>query len=127
MIADVLLVDDNAIQAATRKAVLLQAVHGVAVASGGPQALEMLKNDASLSSIGLIITDHCMPGMNGPQLVELLRRSLYRLPIIVLSGLPDAEDEYAGMDVIFRLKPFAPEELISLVRSLLDEPIGRTA
>jgi CheY-like chemotaxis protein len=127
MIADVLLVDDNAVQAATRKAILLLSVRGVAVATSGHQALDMLESDASLSSVGLIITDHCMPGMNGPKFVELLRHRRYQIPIIVLSGLPDVEAEYAGMDVVFRVKPFAPEELISLVRSLLDAPIGRTA
>jgi DNA-binding response OmpR family regulator len=29
--------------------------------------------------------------------------------------------------VLFRVKPFPPDELLSLVRSLLDQPIGRTA
>jgi DNA-binding response OmpR family regulator len=49
------------------------------------------------------------------------------LPVVVLSGLADAEDEYQDLDVIFRMKPFPPDELLALVRSLLTQPIGRTA
>jgi hypothetical protein len=29
--------------------------------------------------------------------------------------------------VVFRVKPFAPDQLIHLVRSLLDQPMVRTA
>jgi DNA-binding response OmpR family regulator len=45
----------------------------------------------------------------------------------VLSGLAEAEDEYSDLDVIFRVKPFPPDELLALVRSFLTQPIGRTA
>ena len=37
--------------------------------------------------------------------------------MIVLSGLPEAEPEYEGLDVVFRLKPVPPPELIELVRN----------
>jgi DNA-binding response OmpR family regulator len=42
------------------------------------------------------------------------------LPVIVLSGLPEAEDEYQGLDVVFRSKPFPPSELIELIKSSLE-------
>jgi DNA-binding response OmpR family regulator len=68
-----------------------------------------------------------MPGMNGPEFVAELRNRFADLPVVVLSGLADAEDEYQDLDVIFRMKPFPPDELLALVRSLLTQPIGRTA
>jgi len=40
--------------------------------------------------------------------------------VVVLSGLAEAEDDYDDLDVIFRVKPFPPDELLALVRSLLD-------
>ena len=36
------------------------------------------------------------------------------------SGLPDADAEYAGLSVIFRVKPCDPEDLIALVKSALN-------
>jgi hypothetical protein len=41
--------------------------------------------------------------------------------------MPEAELQYEGMDVYFRLKPIQPEELISLSRTLLFPPYGQTA
>ena len=124
MNAEVLLVDDNPIQAATRQAILSLPGRAVAVAEGARQALEMLEDEQLLNSIGLVITDHWMPDINGPQFVDLLRRRLPLVPVLVLSGLPDVEAEYAGLDVIFRVKPIAPAKLMALVDSLLDEPMA---
>ncbi|MGA9242046.1 MAG: response regulator [Silvibacterium sp.] len=123
MDAEVLLVDDNPIQAATRQAILSLPGRAVAVAEGARQALEMLEDEQLLNSIGLVITDHWMPDINGPQFVDLLRRRLPIVPVLVLSGLSDVEAEYAGLDVIFRVKPIAPAQLMALVDSLLDEPM----
>jgi CheY-like chemotaxis protein len=123
--SDILLVDDNGIQAATRKAVLSRLGRAVLIAANGPQALEML--DGAIRPVGLVITDHLMPGMNGPEFVTELRDRFLQLPVLVLSGLADAEDAYDELDVTFRMKPLPPDELIRLVRSLLQEPIARTA
>jgi DNA-binding response OmpR family regulator len=65
--------------------------------------------------------------MNGPEFVARLRARFPDLPVVVLSGLAEAEDEYSDLDVIFRVKPFPPDELLALVRSFLTQPIGRTA
>ena len=127
MIADILLVDDNCIQATTRKAILSRSSGTVAVACDGRQALAMLDQADGFRPVGLVVTDHLMPGMNGPEFVAELRMKFPHLPVLVLSGLADAEDEYEDLDVIFRVKPFPPDELLALVRSLLSQPIGRTA
>jgi len=127
MIADILLVDDNCIQATTRKAILSRSGRNVAVACDGAQALAMLEQAGTLQPVGLVITDHLMPGMNGPEFIAQLRERLPDLPVVVLSGLAEAEDEYRNLDVVFRVKPCPPDELLSIVRSLLDQPIGRTA
>ncbi len=124
---DILLVDDNGVQAATRKAILSRLGHVVIVANDGAQALEMLDRSAQRPRLGLVITDHLMPGMNGPEFVAELRERFPQLPVLVLSGLAEAEDEYGDLDVSFRMKPLPPDELLHLVRALLQEPIGRTA
>jgi CheY-like chemotaxis protein len=110
----ILIVDDNPIQAVTRRLILEKAHFHVVLAEDGPTALAKFES----GEFGMIITDHCMPGMSGPELVKKLREQT-TLPILVLSGLPEAETQYEGMDVYFRLKPIRPEELISLSRTLL--------
>jgi CheY-like chemotaxis protein len=125
----ILLVDDNAIQAATRRAILERTGCRVSLAPDGQSALDMLSGSVNDSSctICLIVTDHLMPGMNGPELVREVRRQGFNMPIIVLSGLPDADTAYEDLDISFRLKPFAPDSLIALARQLLRECMPRTA
>ena len=127
MSACILLVDDNHVQSATRRAILEGAGWEVCIAQQGQQALELLSEPGTGSPPGLVITDHLMPVMDGPELVTELRRRGYALPVIVLSGLPDAEAAYQGLNVVFRLKPFDPDSLIRLVQDLLGESMRRSA
>lgn len=127
MSARILLVDDNHIQAATRRAILESCGREVCMAQQGQQALELLSDGEIAKSIGLIITDHLMPVMSGPQFVSELRRRGITLPVVVLSGLPEAESAYEGLDVAFRLKPFDPQSLIKLVQETLGECMRRSA
>ncbi len=124
---NILLVDDNDIQAMTRKAVLTRSGKQVMVANSAFTALSMLEDNAFTAQVGLVITDHIMPGMHGPEFVRNLRMHLPEIPVLVLSGLPDAEEAYEDLDVVFRLKPLAPEELIRLVNELMQTAMGRTA
>lgn len=124
---EILLVDDNAIQATTRKVILSRCARRVTVAENGSVALGLLQNETFTSHLALVVTDHLMPGMNGPEFVRQLRKKLPRVPVLVLSGLPDAEEAYEGCDVVFRLKPILPEELIRLVTELVQTAVGRTA
>jgi CheY-like chemotaxis protein len=126
MAVDILLVDDDTVQGATRKAILERAGLLAAVVSHGRAALNFLQS-AEGFSVRMVVTDHLMPGMNGPEFVRALRKSGYVFPILVLSGYPDAEDEYKSLDVAFRVKPFPPEQLINFVQYLLSAFERRTA
>ncbi len=126
--ADILLVDDNGIQAATRKAILSRLGRTIVVAGNGSEALRVLESPSMAGrAVGLVITDHLMPGMNGPEFVAKLRNRFPQLPVLVLSGLAEAEDDYVDLDVTFRMKPMPPEDLLRLVRLLIEQPIARTA
>ena len=120
----ILIVDDNPIQAVTRRLILEKAHFPVVLADGGFTALAKFESG---EQFGMVITDHCMPEMSGPELVKKLRERSTTLPIVVLSGLPEAELQYEGMDVSFRLKPIQPQELIELSRTLLFPPYCQTA
>jgi len=123
----VLLVDDNAIQIATRKAILEHAGVRVLIASDGVAALNLLSNPSHTENIGLVFTDHLMPGMNGPELVREIRKRGLDFPVVVLSGFPDAEAAYQDLCVTFRTKPFPPDSLIALAHELLSQCMRRSA
>lgn len=115
----VLLVDDNAVQAAVRQTILKRDGYDVYVALSPTRALEQFTAADFPVPIGLILTDHLMPGMNGAEFVRKLRERHFGLPILVISGLEEAESEYAGLGVAFRTKPLLPETLLALVHDLL--------
>jgi CheY-like chemotaxis protein len=117
----VLLIDDNAIQAATRQTILKRAGYYVIAALNPVRALEQLQDDAFPAPISAVITDHIMPGMSGAQFVRELRKSQPDLPVMVISGLEEAEQEYAGMNVRFLLKPLSPDLLLSNLRYLIEQ------
>jgi len=115
----VLLVDDNAIQAATRQTILRRAGYYVIAALNPVRALEQLQEDAFPAPISAVITDHTMPGMTGSQFVRELRKMRPDLPVMVISGLEEAEHEYAGLGVRFLLKPLSPDLLLSNLRYII--------
>ena len=121
MTATILLIDDNAVQAATRQTILKRAGYFVIAALNPSRALEQVQSGDCLAEIRLVITDHLMPGMNGADFVRALRKTHPALPVMVISGLEEAESEYEGMNVTFRLKPLLPENLLSSVHSLLQQ------
>jgi CheY-like chemotaxis protein len=120
MTATILLIDDNAVQAATRQTILKRAGYFVIAALNPARALEQFQSGDFPVEIGLVITDHLMPEMNGATFVHALRKTHPTLPVLVISGLEEAEDEYAGMQVTFRLKPVLPETLLASVHHLLE-------
>jgi len=121
MTANLLLIDDNAVQAATRQTILKRAGYFVIAGLNAERALEQIQGGEFPDEINLVITDHMMPGMSGSRFVRELRRTHPRLPVLVISGLEEAEREYAGLNVTFRLKPLLPEQLLETVRSMVDE------
>jgi len=115
----VLLIDDNPIQAATRQTILKRSGYFVIAALNPVRALQQFQNDEFPAEISAVITDHIMPGMNGSEFVAELRKTHPHLPVMVISGLEEAEFEYEGMNVRFMLKPLSPDLLLSNLRDLL--------
>lgn len=122
----ILLIDDNAIQAATRQTILRRAGYFVIAVLSPERALEQFRNAEFQEDIGLVITDHVMPGMNGCVFVRELRQLFPEMPVLVISGLEEAETEYDGLNVTFRLKPLLPDNLLACVHVLL-HPQAATA
>jgi len=122
-----LLLDDNPVQLAVREMVLRKAGIDTHVASNASSALALLRSEVGRQKIGVVITDHIMPNMDGLEFVKQLRSFNPDMQVIVISGLPDADQEYNGLNVTFRLKPCDPEDLIALVRTALNWPEHRAS
>jgi DNA-binding response OmpR family regulator len=117
----VLLIDDSPLQLRVREAVLRDAGFEVCMATTAESAHALLRSEPGGDSIGVIVTDHILPGASGAEFVRQLREIKPSVSVIVLTGLPEAEAEYAGMGVIFRQKPCPPPELIALVRDAMPD------
>jgi CheY-like chemotaxis protein len=121
MPATILLIDDNAVQAATRQTILKRSGYFVIAVLNPERALDQFRNSEFPAPIDLIITDHIMPGMNGSEFVTKVREFAPKVPVLVISGLVDAEDEYAGLGIHFRLKPLLPDNLLASVHHLIPD------
>lgn len=117
----VLLIDDSPLQLRVREAVLRDAGFEVVIATTAESAHALLRTESLGSSIGVIVTDHILPGASGADFVRQLRRVQPYVPVIVITGLPEAESEYDGLGVVFRQKPCPPPELIALVRDAMGD------
>lgn len=117
----ILLIDDNAVQAATRQTILKRAGFFVIAVLSPERALEQYRGGEFPAPIDLIITDHIMPGMSGAQFVREVRRFDKEVPVLVISGMAEAEDEYGDLDIHFRLKPLLPDNLLASANRLVAE------
>jgi DNA-binding NtrC family response regulator len=117
----VLLIDDDPAQLSVRQ-LLLQRMGGIEsqTVTQAKIALELLRSESGQATFGAVITDHIMPDVDGPEFVRQLRLFAPEIPVIVVSGMPEADTLYDGLDVAFLLKPCEPEDLIALVKSALD-------
>ena len=117
----VLLLDDDSAQLSVRQ-LLLERMGGIQsqTATNAEAALTLMRSDVGRASIGVVVTDHVMPDMDGPEFVRQVRSFDPRIPVIVVSGLPDADESYEGLNVHFLMKPCEPADLIAIIRTALD-------
>jgi two-component system copper resistance phosphate regulon response regulator CusR len=70
----------------------------------------------------LIILDVMLPGLNGWQVLETVRRSGKEMPVLFLTAKDQVEDRVKGLELgadDYLVKPFAFSELLARVRTLL--------
>ena len=131
--ARILIVDDEEHVRAALKQVLERAGYEVAVAATGNEGLELMKRDRA----DLVITDVIMPGIDGITTARKIREKFRNTRIIVMSGGGKAAPEPYEPDAISTrsylasassagadrtlTKPFDRQEILRVVRSLLDE------
>ena len=114
----ILLVDDEKDLVEATKLCLELQKYEVIVAYDGQEALKKIPENPDL-----IILDVMMPGMNGFQVLEKLRRELKIItPIIMLTSQRDSRDIFKAQELgvsDYIMKPFEPKELLELIRRFL--------
>ena len=102
-----------------RQTVLKRSGYSVFAAFNPELALHQLNAGELSAPVSLVITDHLMPGMTGSAFVRELRKTFPDIPVLVISGLEEAEIEYEGLGVTFRMKPLMPETFLKTVSDLI--------
>lgn len=114
----ILVVDDEqAVRESLRRSLRFNG-YEVLTANDGLEAVEMVRAE----NPELLILDVMMPNMDGLEVCRTLRSEGWDRPILVLTARDGVSDRVAGLDAgadDYLPKPFALEELLARVRSLV--------
>jgi signal transduction histidine kinase/ActR/RegA family two-component response regulator len=120
-----LVVDDEPQIREVIRTMLVDNEYVVRTADSARLALEILRNE----QIDLVCTDLVMPEMSGAKLIDELKRTRPRLPIVVCSAYGTDDDvsrRVSRGEVLFLSKPFTRKELLDVVgRALSSQSNGR--
>lgn len=117
----ILIVEDEHKIANAIKQGLQQQSYAVDVAYSGDDGLAM----ASSEPYDLIILDRMLPGINGIEILQKIRKSENHVPVLLLTAKDKIIDKAYGLNSgadDYLVKPFAFVELIARVRALLRRP-----
>jgi two-component system, OmpR family, response regulator MprA len=113
-----LVVEDEKRMADLLRKGLQEEGYAVTVASDGTTAVEM----AEANQFELILLDLMLPGMDGFQVAQRLRREGNRVPILMLTARDATTDIVQGLDLgadDYLTKPFSFEVLLARIRAML--------
>ena len=117
MKTSILIVEDESKIARFMELELRHEGYGVSIAEDGRKGLE----EAESGKYGLILLDLMIPGLNGMEVCRRIRQSS-DVPIIMVTAKDDTMDKVTGLDNgadDYVTKPFAIEELLARIRSVL--------
>jgi CheY-like chemotaxis protein len=102
--------------------------HELTAAENGRIALTAIAE--SQQPYDLILLDLCMPDMDGVEFIRAVRSNstISRIPIVLTTAEPEGSDlmfqaKALGVAAVVR-KPWKPQELRDVVRSVLHKPVG---
>jgi len=113
----VLIVDDDVMIRSFEAQLLSSQGYNVLQADSGAEALRLADN----ATIHLLLTDYLMPDVDGLELTRKFRAVHPETPVLMVSGsLPLTDNRIANLAHFdFLAKPFAFDELVQKVRTLI--------
>jgi CheY-like chemotaxis protein len=117
----ILLVDDNKHGLRARKTLLEESGYSIVTASSGKSGLTKFAQ----GEFDLVVTDYCMPGVQGSEVIAKVHELNAKTPIIVLSGhvarLGLTKDD-VGADLVVAKGPNEARDLTRAVQRLTRGP-----
>ncbi len=116
----ILVADDMGVQVRLTTLCLERARYAVIACSNGKDALDSIR----VHLPDLVLLDVDMPGMNGFQVLDALRKDPATIAIPVIMLTAHAKDsglfeEWATSADAFMTKPFSPQQLVQAVKEVL--------
>ena len=109
----ILVADDNRDMVQSLSQVLELMGHSTVPAYSAREAVDLLDE---VPDIGMVLSDIRMPGVDGFDLLRVLRHRFPSLPIILMSGLPVTSDDVVPQKTSILKKPIDMEELRALIQ-----------
>lgn len=111
----ILVVDDDKILTQLLKTLLEDAGYEVRTAYSGEEAYQHLRDPKCKG----MLLDIRMPGVNGAELLMLMAAEGINVPVIVMAGFPDFDEEelkqFPNVKKLFH-KPLYPEDVLAAIR-----------
>jgi DNA-binding NtrC family response regulator len=121
-VARILVVDDEDQLLKILTRYLAKLGYGVVASNSTEEAWEHIQADPE--GYALMLIDATMPGLSPEELTRRVLATCPRIRVIASSGYPITVEEFFAADpkrVMFLHKPFSPDALAEMVRSLLAE------
>lgn len=120
----ILVVDDNLLNLDIITEYLEDCGYDLTLASSGEEAWATM--EATARPFDLVVLDRMMPGMDGVQLLSLIKHDprFSATPVIMQTAAGDPEQVREGLEAgayYYLTKPFEPETLQTIVRAAVDD------
>ena len=118
----ILIIEDDVEVREIFKLQLERANYNIIEVSNGQEGIDLIKKESNLKQIGLIITDIRMPKVNGVEAIDYIKANAPSIPIMVVTGYPDAE---LAVNLLqkgvkdYVIKPIEKDTLLSKVAAIL--------
>jgi DNA-binding NtrC family response regulator len=117
--AKILVVDDEEIVCLSCQRILTEEGYEVHTRLSGPEGLKLLAEDP----FDLAIVDLKMPGMDGIEVLQAIKRDYPQIPVIMITGYATIESAVEAMKsgaFDYLPKPFTPDEVAVVVKKALE-------
>jgi DNA-binding NtrC family response regulator len=117
--AKILVIDDEEIVCLSCQRILSEEGYDVYTRLSGPEGLRLIAEEP----FDLVIVDLKMPGMDGIEVLQAIKRDYPQIPVIMMTGYATVESAVEAMKsgaFDYLPKPFTPDEVAVVVKKALE-------